>query len=148
VSKWHDLLAEYADDLKWNDPATEEAIASAETALKVQFPPSLRSFLLESNGLYDPDGYFWHIWPVENIITQNLEIRGDPKRAELYMSFESLLFFTTPGVDGIRFAFPISATGKVGEKIYSWEPIEDSRPCIAWSLESYLTRWLSDDLKI
>jgi hypothetical protein len=148
VSAWHDLLAEYADDLKWSDPATEEAIASAEAALKVQFPPSLKSFLLESNGLDDDSSYTQLVWPAEKIYTENLQMRSDPDLAKRCMTFDSLLFFGSPWIDGICFGFPVSATGRVSEKVFAWYPIEDSRPCISWSLESYLTRWLSGKLSI
>ncbi|MBI1259153.1 MAG: hypothetical protein GC204_16915 [Chloroflexi bacterium] len=148
MSKWHELLANYAADLKWQHPATEEAIASVEAALNMQLPPSLKSFLLESNGLDDDSSYTQLVWPVEKIHTENLQMRSDLDLAQRCMTFDSLLFFGNPWIDGIRFGFPISAAGYVSEKIFAWYPIEDSRPCIEWSLERYLTRWLSGDLKI
>ncbi|MEP6986928.1 MAG: hypothetical protein ABI970_15085, partial [Chloroflexota bacterium] len=83
------------------------------------------------------------------IESENLAIRSDPTRANIYMSFESLLFFAGAGVDGIMFAYPITATGHVvDQRIIVWYPIEDSRPVLAFSLKDYLKRWLTSELKI
>ena len=136
---WREFLTEITPNLRFLPPATAEALDRVEDQLGLVLPTDLRSLLLETNGLYDTSVEQWQlkvIWSVEEIEQENLAVRSDPKRADSYMTFESLLFFAGAGVDGILFAFPITATRRVVEhNIIAWYPIEDSRPVLASSLE-------------
>jgi len=107
----------------------------------------LRTLLEETNGIYNTDTQYYEVWSAGEIGYRNQGLRDDSQLAEMYMSFESLLFFASPGVDGIQFAFPITASGTVRDKnIIVWYPIEDSRPVIAMSLKDFLIRWFKGDL--
>lgn len=149
---WHEVLTEFAPNIGFLSPVDMEALERTEARLNIVLPAALRLLLLESNGLYDTSVEEWRlkvVWSIEEIESENLAIRSDPKRADIYMTFESLLFFAGAGVDGIMFAFPITATGHVVENnVIAWYPIEDSRPVVAFSLKDYLKRWLIGELKI
>ncbi|MBA3870752.1 MAG: SMI1/KNR4 family protein [Anaerolineae bacterium] len=150
--EWHEFLTGITPNLRFLPPVDMEALERAEARLNITLPIDLRSLLQESNGLYETSVEVWPlkvIWSIEEIESENLAIRSDPTRANIYMSFESLLFFAGAGVDGIMFAYPITATGHVvDQRIIVWYPIEDSRPVLAFSLKDYLKRWLTSELKI
>lgn len=145
---WKEYLREIAPGCVLRPPAAPSDIAAVESALDLRFPDSLRTLLAETNGLYDPDAYLDIVWGVEQIGRVNQAYRQEDWTLQ-YMTFECLLFFAPAGVDGILFAYPISASGVVQDKnIIAWYPIEDSRPVVACSLRDYLTRWITGDLKI
>jgi hypothetical protein len=149
---WRELLLEVTPRVAFFPPAELTELERAERAFGLLLPEELRSLLLESNGLHDVTVDEWPqrvLWSIEEIVEQNLKMRADPDRAETYMRFDSLLFFADAGVDGILFAFQITAANKVKQRnIVAWYPIEDSRPVVAFSLRDYMTRWLSGELRI
>ena len=146
---WKDFIERLEAECEFRPPASPADIKQMEDALGVRLPNSLRELLLETNGVYSRPMYNNVIWHTGEIIQRNTLMREDPKKAETYMTFESLLFFADAGVDGIMFAFPISATGIVQPRnIIAWYPIEDSRPVLAFGLKDYLTRWLTSKLTL
>jgi hypothetical protein len=146
---WKDFIQELSVDCDFRSAALEIDIASAETSLNLKFPNSLKSFLLETNGLYSRLAFLMLVWSADEILKRNLKIRSNEEYAQTYMSFQNLLFFADAGVDGIMFAYRITASGIAQDKnIIAWYPIEDSRPVIAISLEDYLKHCLSGKLKL
>lgn len=61
----------------------------------------------------------------------------------LYMPFDPLLFFAYAGNDD-QFAFRWQ-TARV--EVFAWDHEDDSRRCVAPSLEKYLDWWLNGTLK-
>ena len=79
------------------------------------------------------------------------EMEPHPARVAIRESgtFESLLFFAGAGVDGILFAFPVTATGIVREdNVIAWYPVENVQPVVAFSLKDYLTRWMTGSMPV
>ena len=146
---WKDFIERLEAECEFRPPASPAQIKQVETALGVRLPDSLRELLLETNGIYSRPMYNHIVWHTDEIIQRNTLIREDSNLAEMYMAFESLLFFADTGVDGIMFAFPVSATRIVQPRnIIAWYPIEDSRPVLAFGLKDYLTRWLTSELTL
>ncbi len=66
---------------------------------------------------------------------------------ENYMSFENLLFFADAG-NGDMFAFGIIHGVIKRSDIFVWDHEDDSRRCIAPSLQWFIEQWLSSKLSI
>jgi hypothetical protein len=79
------------------------------------------------------------------IAAENKRLRGSA--AEQYMRLDTLLFFADAG-DGELFGHPVTASGLTRERVFVWNPIEDSRILVAASLTEYLGRWLDGSLKL
>ena len=133
---WKDVIASITNDYKLSPPATEAEIAQAEEKLGVTFPRELRSFLLESNGLRAHYGTPL-IWPIERIISENVEFRTTDDYRDLYMPFDCLLFFGGSG-NGDCFAYRITRKGVDGINTYLWDHEMDSRVWYAPSIERCL----------
>lgn len=132
---WRDFLRELSPEVTLAEPASAEAIARAEEALGVAFPPALRELLLETDGVaaeYGTDV----LWPVERIVEDNLMFRSTPDFAELYMPFDALLFFGDAG-DGDQFAFPVLAGEVRRPDVFVWDHENDSRSWAAGSLRAF-----------
>jgi len=138
---------------RFSPPASQEQIAQMEQRFSLPLPDALKAILLETNGVMEKlrvgeevieTG--WLLWPVEEIIQENSWLRDDNQRNPLYAPFDDLLFFATPGVDGIRFAWRDSAPDSTG--VYAWFPIEDERRYLAPSIEAFLTGWIGCTLSI
>jgi hypothetical protein len=137
--------------LEFREPAVIEGIISAEERLGVRFPDDLRSLLSETNGVYERWGdgsnrEFVPLYSVKRIEEINHYYRTDEFCAMNYMPFENLLFFAEPGVDGVRFAFPITASGKHRNDVFVWWPQDDTRKRVASSLSDFLTDYLMGQL--
>jgi hypothetical protein len=146
---WIDFIEEFEGKCEFFAPASIEMIEQVETAMGIRLPDSLRELLLETNGVYSGASYLNIIWNTDEIIHRNISMRNNTDMAELYMTFESLLFFADAGVDGILFAYPISASGIVQhQNIIAWYPMEDSRSVLAFGLKDYLKRWLNGGLSV
>lgn len=153
---WRELIGELCKDFEpvaHLDPgpeffpgATPAELEAVERQLGVPLPPSLKELLAESNGVLVCFGQHL-IWSTDEIVSRNLELRTNPMYED-YMPFDHLLFFGAAGVDGILFAFPIYRNGHVGDHIFAWYPIEDSRPWKAQSLRAYVEGWLTGKLVV
>jgi SMI1/KNR4 family protein SUKH-1 len=149
---WRDLIRDLDPTAEFHAGANEADLAALETALHVRLSHDLRNLLRESDGVVGKNGP-WYVLPAQQIIAENNALRLRTVHNEDdgfgYMPFDHLLFFANAGVDGILFAFPIPAgQALVGRRVFAWYPIEDSRRCVAASLEEYLRRWLSGGLSV
>jgi hypothetical protein len=133
---WQEIVASITDDYRFAPPASEADIAQAEEKLGVAFPRELRAFLLEANGLHAHYGTHV-ISSVQRIVQDNLERRTMESFRGLYMPFDCLLFFGDNG-GGDQFAYPITADGVQGSKIFMWDHETDGRPWYGPSIERYL----------
>ena len=144
--KWQELIRKFSQDYKFQLPATREEISSVESVLGVSLPQELRELLHESNGVegsYDL-GLIWNAGRIEH---ENLAFRQNLEFRNLYMPFDSLMFFADAG-NGDQFAFSI-LNGEVRRSdIFVWNHEDDSRQWVAPSLEKYLEWWLEGKLKI
>lgn len=122
---WKSLIESLSEDCQFDAAAASSAIANAEDILELSFPDQLSGCLAESNGViidYDIE----LLWTVERILETNLAFRRNPAFANLYMPFNSLLFFADSG-NGDQFFFPIQ-NGKIRrDDIFIWDHEEDSR---------------------
>ncbi len=132
--------------LEFYPPVSEKDIALAERELQDSFPQDLKDLLSETNGVgvhlhleKPPDdvliGYL--IWPLERIIADNINFRTNNQINIIYMPFESLLFFSEAG-NGDLFGFAILNRHDSVDRIYRWDHEDDSRLCIAHSLNEFI----------
>ena len=132
---WQKLISTHLPGAKTQGPATPAVVDSAERALGVALPVSLRDLLSQSNGVLDRHQSRL-VWPAESIAEANLSFRRNEEFAELYMPFDCLLFFGESG-SGDQFAFPIQAGEIRRPDIFIWEHETDSRSWFAGGLESF-----------
>ncbi|MGW3633218.1 SMI1/KNR4 family protein [Streptomyces sp. NPDC005122] len=136
---WREAALEIFPKAKFRSPARTETLADAEHRLGRGLPADLRQLLLESDGLIGHTAVDT-VWPVERIVEQNLLCRTDGSFAQLYMSFDALLFFGDNG-GGDHFAFVQTPRRP---DIFVWEHETDSRRWVAGDLRDYLGRSLAE----
>jgi hypothetical protein len=137
-------------------PATSaETITDTEALLNVALPTSLRSLLLETNGVMDMiaiDGgdwseSMWLLWKVEEVVEQNRYYRALGVDGNYDRDFNNLVFFAGAGFDGILFAFPLE-NGICAPRILVWYPNTDELDELAPSLEDFLRGWLMSTISV
>ncbi|MFE7095582.1 SMI1/KNR4 family protein [Streptomyces erythrochromogenes] len=136
---WREAAGEAYADVEFGEPVGEAVVADAERRLGGTLPAALVSLLGESDGIVGHHGTDT-VWPLEQIVEQNLAFRSDPDFARLYMPFDALLFFGDNG-GGDQFAFVRTPER---DDIFVWEHENDSRRWVARDLRDYLGRSLAD----
>jgi hypothetical protein len=143
---WLNILQDLRPSVELASGANAERIFSCEQALGLSLPDDLRSLLLVSDGVlgeYKLD----LVWPVSRIEGDNISFRSNPDFRELYMPFDSLLFFGDAG-NGDQFAFPLQFGEARRSDVFVWSHEDDSRSWVAPSLRKYLEWWLSGRIKV
>jgi hypothetical protein len=140
---WVEMIRALEPRAEFAAPATEEAIRSCEVALGVALDDDLVALLRETNGVAGEFGVGL-VWPVERIAADNLMFRTTPVFADLYMPFDSLLFFAEAG-NGDQFAFVLRDCRR---DVFVWDHENDSRSWVAPCLERYLTWWLDGTMAL
>jgi hypothetical protein len=143
---WSELVNKLTPECQFREPAEQLQIAAAEDALALKFPHELRSLFQETNGVQGPYG-IGLVWPVERIQTDNLAFRSNRDFQELYMPFDSLLFFADAG-NGDQFAFAILAGAIQKGDVFAWNHENDSRIWQAPSLAMYLEWTLNGRIEL
>jgi hypothetical protein len=137
-------------------PASLPEIANLEARLDAKIPSSLRTLLLETNGVMDmlaiDEGEWfdnwWLIWPTAQLIDENLRLRAASEQGTYKRAFHELLVFAGAGVDGILFAHPIAPDRAALGNVLVWHALEDRLTEMAPSLEDFLKGWLSGSLSV
>ncbi|MFD0856132.1 SMI1/KNR4 family protein, partial [Actinomadura adrarensis] len=129
------------DEAEFGAAASDAEIDGIERRLGQAVPDELRALLRESDGVQDEYGA-GIVWPVREIIDQNAAFRDGGDFAELYMSFDQLMFIGDNG-GGDQFAFV--RVPKRGPDVFVWDHESDERKWVAGSLKGYLeTRAAAD----
>ncbi|MEU8783452.1 SMI1/KNR4 family protein [Streptomyces sp. NPDC048637] len=137
---WREFISRLGLGWELTDPARQDDIAAVEEVLRHPFPDDLKALLLESDGVRDDLGG-GVVWDLKRIREDNSFLRTDASIGELYMPFDSLLFFGDNG-GGDQFAFARTGTGT---NVYVWDHEDDSRRCVANGLDQYLQRTAQAD---
>ncbi|WP_225728358.1 MULTISPECIES: SMI1/KNR4 family protein [unclassified Nocardia] len=139
---WKELIAELYDDAEFAAPASDGDIDEIEGRLGQPVPVELRDLLRHTDGVRVEWGSGL-VWPVQEIIEQNTAFRGDREFAELYGTFDQLVFFGDNG-GGDQFAYAGGSPGQVAG-VYVWDHETDERTWVASSLTDYLQRRAAAD---
>lgn len=142
---WREMISELSKDCKFHPPLSEEWIDKGLADLRVTLNDSLKSFLLETDGLYDYRQFLWVVWNVRDLLAYNLEMRNGQEFAKKGYMFEDLFFIANYGTNGILFALRI-VNNKLQDDIIAWFPETNERITVANGLNSYLERWIKKDL--
>jgi SMI1-KNR4 cell-wall len=121
-------------------PATEQQLVSCEQTLGHPCPEELRALLLETDGIEGEYGVDV-LWNAQRIGEDNASFRNNPDFYELYMPFDSLVFFADAG-DGNQFA--VATRGNF--EIYEWNHENDSRMWVASSVVRFLEDFMTGKL--
>ncbi|WP_433187938.1 SMI1/KNR4 family protein [Actinoallomurus sp. CA-150999] len=134
---WRDLIERLYDDAEFADPASDAGIDQIERRLGQPAPEELRRLLRETDGVRADYGSCL-VWSVQEIIEQNTEFRESADFAQLYMSFDQLMFIGDNG-GGDRFAYVRVPAGRPDD-LFVWDHETDERLWAARSLQDYLER--------
>ncbi len=143
---WKEMVRDRCPQAEFQAPASTQAMSQAARQLGGALQEDLVFLLKESNGMKGPLGVEL-VWPVERIASENLRMRSDATLRELYMPFDSLLFFADVG-NGDQFAFPLVAGPTERCDVFCWNHADDSRMWVAAGLERYLEGWLDGSIKV
>ena len=143
---WRDRIKSMTAKAEFAAPANAGAVALAEEALGVRLPAELAAVLKESDGVSGEYG-LGLLWPIERIKEDNQRFRSLPDFKDLYMPFDSLLFFGDAG-NGDQFAFTVLQGEVRRGDIFVWDHETDSRTWVAPSLGTFYDWWLTGKLKI
>jgi hypothetical protein len=141
---------------KFYAAASAGEIADGEVRLDARLPASIRSLLLETNGVMEVmaiDGgeWFdsgWLLWTVAEIVEQNLSYRAASEDGRDERDFRQLVFFADAGADGILFAFPVREDRVCAPGVVAWHPIMDDLDELTPSLEGFLKGWLTGTITV
>lgn len=143
---WCEIIKAMDPYSKFFPGATTDQIITLEKALSIKLPEELKNLLSETNGVRGKYELSL-LWSAEQIVQENLDRRTNVAYLENYMPFENLLFFADAG-NGDMFAFSIIQGVIKRSVIFVWDHEDDSRRCIAYSLQSFVEGWLSGKLSI
>lgn len=118
----------------------------AGAQLGAALPADLRALLMESDGLTGEHG-LGLVWPLSRLVEDNLEFRRNTEFRELYMPFDSLLFFGDAG-NGDQFAFTVLDGQVRRPDVFAWNHEDDSRSWVAPDLWNYLEWWADGRIKV
>jgi hypothetical protein len=131
-------------------PATAKAVARFRTTFSFQLPSSLTELYEQSDGIQEK----WQaqvvgslIWPLQQVVARNIEMRTHPGFEELYMPFDHLLFFSDAG-NGDLFGFRILKEQIRRNDVYVWNHENDSRSWVAPNVERFVEWWLQGKIKV
>ncbi|MFF3943174.1 SMI1/KNR4 family protein [Streptomyces phaeofaciens] len=134
---WRQAATESFPGVGFREPVQTSDLVAAEARLRRTLPAELQGLLLESNGVIGHT-CVETVWPIDQIVDRNLLFWSDETFAQLYMPFDSLLFFGDNG-GGDQFAF---VQKPHRPDIFVWEHESDSRRWVANNLQDYLGRVL------
>jgi hypothetical protein len=125
---------------RFEPPATQQELSDCEAALGQPLPGELRALLAETNGVH---GEFdlGLVWSAERIAADNTRFRSE--FAELYMPFDSVVFFSDAG-NGDQFAIALRGN----REVYVWNHVDDSRMWVAPTVLRFLEEWMAGRLTI
>ncbi|MFI2078677.1 SMI1/KNR4 family protein [Streptomyces triculaminicus] len=137
---WREAAGQTFSEAGFRDPVTAARLAAAEQQLGCGLPAELVSLLQETDGIAGHHGVDT-VWPLQQIVEDNLRFWTDGSLAGLYMPFGAFLFFGDNG-GGDQFAFVRTPPRP---DIFVWQHEDDSRRWVARDLQDYLGRALADD---
>jgi SMI1-KNR4 cell-wall len=143
---WRELVERLSPAHTFHPQASQVRLRAVEASLGAALPSELRDLLLESDGVsgeYD----LGVVWSLERIDSDNRKFRTAPAFRELYMPFDSLMFFADAG-NGDQFAFAILDGIVRRSDIFAWDHEDDSRRWVAPSLRTYLEWWLTGRIRL
>lgn len=127
ATQWAKLLDR--SELVTRPGTTRARLHTASAKLDVKFPVALSALYLQSDGVWDRDGQWYVIWPLNELV----ERHGDVAGARSGLAF---------GDDGTGNPFCIHADGSVSY----WSEIDAEHTWLASDLESFWSAWLRDEL--
>jgi len=139
---WRKMISDLSQDCKFHPPLSEEWIDKGLADLDITLNDSLKSFLLESDGLYDYGQFLWIVWNMRDLLAYNQVMRNHPEFADQGYTFDDLFFIANYGTSGILFGFRI-VNNKLQDDIIAWFPETNERHKVADTLKDYLEHWIS-----
>jgi len=143
---WKEFIKNISEGYILVEPAMENEIHKLEKIFSVEISNELKTFLSESNGVYDT--YKCPIiWSVKQIIEENSNLRKYEHFKDIYMPFDCLLFVADAG-NGDLFGYSILNGIVQKDDIYVWNHEDDSRTWVASSLKKFIKGWTDGTISV
>lgn len=154
---WKKYITEHINPIvqdttfEFNTAAGNDQLAELRLQLQIdELPAQLEELYKQTNGIREilngqPIGEL--IWSAERVIETNKEYRCTPGFAELYMSFDQLLFISDAG-NGDLFGFVVLQGKTDRPDIFHWNHEDDSRTWIAADLKQFLKGWTDGTIHV
>lgn len=154
---WREWISErYADCAheqrpEFREGATPERLSALEAEIGLRLPAALRELLLETNGvdlwMHCQGRWFEFLtlaWSCDRIAERNRSLHADPGGPAQAPGDGAAraLFFATPSMDGILFAFFVTPSGPDDPAVHAYSPIEHSWEIQSPSLKDHLHGWV------
>jgi hypothetical protein len=123
-------------------PPPDGAIAQAEARLGHPLSDTLRELYTRTDGFVDEWGCSC-VMRLEDLVSENEQMRNDAENRAHYMPFDSLLFFGQVGNGDLLFE-PV-LTDSIREDVFLWDHEDDSRRWYARDVPAALKRACSDE---
>lgn len=137
-----DLIEKLKSTYSFGLPVSSYELANFEIDLGLSLPERLKAILEETNGIEGEYGTKI-FWSTEEILQNNLNLRSNEDFKDLYMPFDSLLFFAEEANSDF-YGFVIVNGEITRDDIFIWDHETDSRSWFASNLESYLLKRLEE----
>jgi hypothetical protein len=108
----------------------EGQLAAAENRLGKRLPASVRSLYVAVDGVFDADGQWWVVWPLDRLVTDNLSARRDGTLDDQLLAF---------GDDGTGDPFCVRLDD--GARVARWSCI-DRAVVEDMTFEEFESEWL------
>ena len=140
---WNELLAAIPGIVITGRPASPAVLDAASDRLGLPLPDELAALYQEAGGVQG-EYELELVWPIEQVVRENLALREDADLARLYMPFDALLFFGDAG-NGDLFGL-VPHTGR--SDVFAWDHENDSRTWVAPGLGKYLEWWQNGQIRL
>lgn len=105
---WAAVIGRAGEYYRMRTPPSAERIEAVQAALDTRFPQELIDLYLQTDGIYDSRAYFDPVWPLDEVLSENLRaFVDDPPPRDQYLGF---------GDDGTGNPYCVRRDG--GEAVY------------------------------
>jgi hypothetical protein len=131
-------------------PCDIKSLVAIETEFQIDLSDELKSLYQESDGILELLGdqeIGTLIWLAEYLIKENKSYRETADFKDLYMPFDSLLFFGDAG-NGDCFGYSILNGAIQKLDVFTWNHEDDSRTWVAPNLEKFIEWWVEGKINV
>jgi hypothetical protein len=139
---WRELVSAVAPGIRFRDGAPPATLEDAERMLGNPLPTDLRAMLSETDGMEDQEGWTVLLWPVSQLVLENLEHRGPDWQSVDDGPWTHRLCFAATG-SGEDFILDLDQDDG---QVYVWNYVEGCAYFVAPTLAEFWTGWLSGTL--
>ena len=137
VADWHQVFAQIGSAIVLSPPRTIFEVAEAEQQIREPLPDDLSRLYLVTDRVFDHDGLWYSIWPLERLVANAL----GPLSPATGLPRDWIAF----GDDGTGDPFCVPPEGS---PIYHWSMIGRESQRVASRLDEFLIGWIEGSIEV